>query len=164
MSQASITSLAIGVLILALLIVRQVTTRRLRENYRLMIILGVIGVIEFADFLKGHTGNDSKIIVAVAGSLVLAGAFGVVRALTIRIWRESGQLLIKGSWLTGVLWAIALAAHLGYDYVVIGSSGKDSGALGNSTVLLYLVASLTVQRFVLLSRASRMEAAGHLAG
>ena len=165
MSQASITSLAIGVLILALLIVRQVTTRRLRENYRLMIILGVIGLVEFADFLKGRTGSDSKIIVAVIGSLVLAGVFGVLRALTVRIWRESGQLLIKGSWLTGILWAIAVAAHLGYDYLIVGSSaGKDGTALGNSTVLLYLAVSLTVQRFVLLSRASRMDAAGQLAG
>ena len=166
MSSASITSLVIGIAILALVVARQLTTRRLRENYRLMIILGIIGVIEFADFLKSHTGiDDPKIVVAIVGSLVLAGVFGVVRALTVKIWRESGQLLMKGSWLTGVLWAIAVAAHLGYDYLIVGSSaGKNSTALGNSTVLLYLVVSLTVQRFVLLSRASRMDAAGQLQG
>jgi hypothetical protein len=164
MSQASITTLVIGVAVLALLIVRQLTTRRLRENYRLMIILAVIGVVEFVDFLKNHTGiDDPKIVVAVAGSLVLAAAFGVVRALTVKVWRESGQLLMKGSWLTGVLWAIAVAAHLGYDYLIVGgSAGKNASALGNSTVLLYLAVSLTVQRLILLSRASRMETAGEL--
>jgi len=165
MSQASITTLVIGVVVLALLIVRQLTTRRLRESYRLMIILAVIGVIEFANFLKAHTGvDDPKIVVAVAGSLVLAAVFGVLRALTVKVWRESGQLLMKGSWLTGILWAIALAAHLGYDYLVVGSSaGKNGAALGNSTVLLYLAVSLTVQRLLLLNRASRMDAAGELA-
>jgi hypothetical protein len=164
MSQASITTLVIGVAVLALLIARQLTTRRLRENYRLMIILAVIGVVEFVDFLKNHTGvDDPKIVVAVAGSLILAAVFGVVRALTVRVWRESGQLLMKGSWLTGVLWAIAVAAHLGYDYLVVGgSAGKNASALGNSTVLLYLAVSLTVQRLMLLNRASRMDTTGEL--
>lgn len=41
--------------------------------------------------------------------------------------------------------------------------GKDGTALGNATVLLYLVASLGVQRFILLTRASRLDAAGQLA-
>jgi hypothetical protein len=165
MSQSSIVSLVIGIAVLALVITRQLSTRRLRENYRLMAVLAIIGVVEFADFLKGHTGNDTKIIVAVIGSLVLAAVFGVLRALTVKVWRESGQLLMKGSWLTAVLWAIAVAAHLGYDYLVVGSNaGKNSTALGDSTVLLYLVVSLTVQRLVLLSRASRMEATGELAG
>jgi hypothetical protein len=162
MSSASITSLVIGIAILALLVFRQLRTRRLRESYRLMIILAIIGVIEFADFLKNHTGiDDPKIVVAVVGSLVLAAVFGAVRAPTVKIWRESGQLLMKGSWLTGILWAISVAAHLGYDYLVVGSSaGKNSTALGNSTVLLYLAVSLTVQRLILLSRASRLEGAG----
>jgi hypothetical protein len=165
MSQASITTLVIGVVILALLIVRQLTTRRLRESYRLMIILAVIGVIEFVEFLKNHTGiDDPKIVVAVAGSLVLAAGFGVLRALTVKVWRESGQLLMKGSWLTGVLWAIAVAAHLGYDYLVVGSSaGKNASALGDATLLLYLAVSLTVQRLILLGRASRADAKGELA-
>ena len=116
------------------------------------------------NFLKGHTENDTKIIVAVIGSLVLAAVFGVLRALTVKVWRESGQPLMKGSWLTGVLWAIAVAAHLGYDYLVIGSSaGRNSTALGNSTILLYLAVSLTVQRLILLNRAARMDAAGMFA-
>ena len=161
MSSSSVVSLVIGIAVLALLIARQLRTRRLRENYRLMAILAVIGVIEFANFLKGHTENETKIIVAVIGSLVLAAAFGVLRALTVKVWRESGQLLMKGSWLTGVLWAIAVAAHLGYDYLVVGSdAGKNASALGNSTVLLYLAVSLTVQRLILLTRASRMDVAG----
>lgn len=161
MSSGSITGLVIGLVVLVLLIARQLTTRRLRENYRLMLILAVIGVVEFVSYLKGPSHDDSRIAVALAGSLVIAAVFGVLRAMTVRVWREGGQLLIRGSWLTGVLWALALGAHLGYDYLISGTGGgKDSSALGNSTVLLYLTVSLTVQRFILLSRASRMEAAG----
>ena len=162
MTSGSVASLAVGVLVLGLLITRQVTTRRLRENYRVVLILAVIGVVEFVNYLKGHpVGGDTRITLAVAGSLVIAAVMGVLRALTVRVWRENGQLLICGSWLTGVLWVVAVGAHLGYDYLVIGG-GKDGTAVGNATILLYLVASLGVQRFVLLTRASRMEAAGQL--
>jgi hypothetical protein len=103
--------------------------------------------------------------VAVAGSLVLAAAFGAVRALTVRVWRQGGVLLRKGNWLTAVLWVISFAAHLGYDYVVAGHivSGKNGGNVGDATVLLYLVVTLSVQRYLLMLRAARQEATGRLA-
>ncbi|HUN32037.1 MAG TPA: hypothetical protein VMU95_08445 [Trebonia sp.] len=160
MSNATIDSLVIGIVILGLLIARQLTTRRLRENYRLSIILGIIGLVEFVDFLKTHSTGETRIIEAVAGSLVLAAVMGVLRALTVKVWREGDQLLIKGTWLTAVLWVIAVAAHLGYDYLVVG--GKNGEAVGNATILLYLMVSLTVQRFVMLNRARRLELTGQV--
>ncbi len=163
MSGANITNLVIGVLVLVLLLSRQLVTRRLSESYRLPLILAVIGIIEFANFLKGHPDDDGGIGAAVAGSLVIAAAFGVVRALTVRVWREDGQLLRRGTWLTAVLWVLSLAAHLGYDYLVAGHvAGKNGGNVGDATVLLYLVVTLTIQRFVLLNRVARQEAAGTL--
>jgi hypothetical protein len=164
MSSGSAASLAIGILVLGFLISRQLMTRRLRENYRVFAILAVIGLVEFVNYLHGRAvASDTRITLAVAGSLILAAVMGVLRALTVRVWRDGGgQLLIRGSWLTGILWAIAVGAHLGYDYLVVGG-GKNGTALGNATILLYLCASLGVQRFVLLSRASRMDAASQLA-
>jgi hypothetical protein len=163
-SSANVANLVIGVAVLALLISRQLSTRRLRESYRLSLILGVIGVVQFASFLRGHPRDDGSIVAAVAGSLVIAAVLGVARAVTVRVWRgEDGQLLRKGTWLTAVLWVVALAAHLGYDYLVAGSAtaaGKTGGNVGDATILLYLVVSLTVQRFVLLTRVARREAAG----
>jgi hypothetical protein len=148
------TNLIIGVLVLALLLWRQLVTRRLSESYRLSIILAIIGIVQFADFLNGHPSDHGGIAVAVVGSLVIAAVFGAVRALTVRVWRdESGQLLRKGTWLTAVLWVLSLAAHLGYDDLVAGHiTGKNGGNVGDATVLLYLVVTLTIQRFVLLRR------------
>jgi hypothetical protein len=160
MSQGTLTSLVIGIAVLALLIVRQMSTRRLRDNYRISIILGVIGLIEFVNFLKNQSTGDTRIVEAVAGSLVLAAVMGVLRAMTVRIWRQDGQLLIRGTWLTALLWVIAVAAHLGYDDLVVG--GKNGETIGNATILLYLVVSLTVQRFVMLTRAQRLEVTGQV--
>jgi hypothetical protein len=162
MSSGTVISLVIGIVFLALLIVRQLSTRRLRENYRVPLIIAIIGVIAFVDFLKTRTTSDTHIIEAVVGSLVLAAVMGVLRAATVRVWRDgAGQLLIRGTWLTGVLWVVAVAAHLGYDYVIVGG-GKNGDAVGNATVLLYLAVSLTIQRLVMLTRAQRLEASGGL--
>ena len=166
MSGANVTNLIIGILVLALVLSRQLMTRRLSESYRLSLILAVIGIVEFVEFLNGHPGDDGGIAAAVVGSLVLAAAFGAARAPTVRVWREDGQLLRKGTWLTAALWVLALAAHLGYDYLVAGHiTGENNGGnVGGATVLLYLVVSLTVQRFVLLNRVARQEAAGQVPG
>jgi hypothetical protein len=163
MSNSAVVSLVIGLAVLALVLVRQLSTRRLSESYRLSIILAIIGVVQFVDFLKGHPGNPGGIIAAVAGSLVLAAVFGVARSLTVKVWRQGGQLLRKGTWITAVLWVIAVAAHYGYDDLVAGHvAGQNGSSVGNATVLLYLVISLTVQQFVLLARVKRQEAAGEV--
>ncbi len=161
MSGANLTNLIIGVLVLVLLLSRQLVTRRLSESYRLSLILAVIGIVEFVTFLNGHPHDDGGIAEAVVGSLVIAAVFGAVRALTVRVWREDGPLLRKGPWVTAVLWILSLAAHLGYDDLVAGHiTGKNGGNVGDATVLLYLVVTLTIQRFVLLNRVARQEAAG----
>jgi len=163
MSGANLTNLIIGVVVLMLFLSLQLATRRLSESYRLPIILGVIGIVKLANFLKGHPNNDGGIAEALVGSLVIAAVFGAVRALTVRVWRENGQLLRKGTWLTAVLWILSLAAHLGYDDLVAGHiTGKNGGNVGDATLLLYLVVTLTIQRFVLLNRVARQEASGQI--
>jgi hypothetical protein len=163
MSSADAVSLVIGLAVLALVLFRQLATRRLSESYRMSIIFGVIGAVQFADFLKGHPGNPGGITAAVVGSLVLAGVFGVARAITVRVWRQGGLLMRKGTWVTAILWIVAVAAHYGYDDLVAGHiTGKNGSNVGNATVLLYLVISLTVQQFVLLARVKRQDAAGEV--
>ena len=69
----------------------------------------------------------------------------------------------KGTWITAILWIVAVAAHYGYDDLVAGHiTGKNGSSVGNATVLLYLVISLTVQQFVLLARVKRQDAAGEV--
>ena len=163
MSGSSVTSLVIGLLVLAWVLYRQLMTRRLSDNYRLSIILAIIGAVQFVDFLKGHPGNPGGITAAVVGSLVLAAAFGVARAITVRVWRQGGLLMRKGTWITAILWIVGLAAHLGFDYLVAGHvNGTNGGNVGDATILLYLVVTLTLQQFVLLARVRRQEAEGQV--
>jgi hypothetical protein len=72
----------------------------------------------------------------------------------LKIWLQDGQAWARGNLLTAALWIVALAAPLGYDYLI--GQHKDIGNLGNATVLLYLAVSLAVQRVIVSARAQRL--------
>jgi hypothetical protein len=156
-SSQTVVQLVLGVVILALLVYRQLRARPLRANQRLLLLLLILGAIETYDYFNAGKHSVSAASVALAGSLVLAAVFGAVRAFTVRIWEQDGQPWVQGNALTAALWVVALAAHLGFDYVV--GQHKGIGDIGNATVVLYLVASLGVQRAVMLYRAQRMHLA-----
>lgn len=124
-------NLLIGLAVLALLVYRQLQVRPVRANFRLPLILAVIGVIQLSQFLKTdhHTGT---VFAALAGSLVLAAITGAIRAMTVRVWIQAGQALRQGTWITAVLWIVSLGVHLGYDYLVDGK-GSQSG-LGTASL------------------------------
>ena len=154
MSSQTTPNLVIGVAVLALLIYRQLRARPVRGNQRLVLVLVVIGLIEAVQYMQ-KLHSVSVAIVALAGSLVLAAVFGAARAATVRLWLQDGQPWAQGNLLTAALWVLALAAHLGYDYLV--GQHKDIGGIGTATVILYLAVSLGVQRLIVTLRAQRLD-------
>jgi predicted Co/Zn/Cd cation transporter (cation efflux family) len=164
-------TIVIGLAVLALLLARQVTTRPLSGGYRLPLILVIVGLFEFAafllgggqqlaQFLKGHRSvvtihDGSTVVVALAGSLVIAALSAAVRARTVRLWWQDGQYWRKGTAVTLVLWIASLAAHLLYDDLISRSS--QLRGLGSATILLYFAVSLVIQRMFLGMRASRLD-------
>ena len=153
MNATTTVNLLIGLAVLALLVYRQLQVRPVRANFRLPLILAVIGVIELTQFLKTdhHTGT---VAAALAGSLVLAAITGAIRAMTVRVWIQAGQALRQGTWITAVLWVVSLGVHLGYDYLVDGK-GPQSG-LGTASLTLYFAVTYTIQRFILQAKAQRI--------
>ena len=155
MNSQTLLYLVIGVAVLGLLIFRNLRAQPVRQlNQRLFIILGVIGLIEAYQYLSQHHAGSTGVL-ALVGSLVLATVFGVIRAMTVRVWMKDGQPWSQGNVLTAVLWIVALGAHLGYDAIL--SAHKDISGLGDATVLLYLAVSLAVQRVVIVTRANRLD-------
>lgn len=126
-------------------------------------ILAILGVLQLSHYLSASTHVSGKVTLALVGSALLAIVMGAVRALTVSVWRgNDGQLLRKGTWLTGVLWVVAVAAHLGLDEWVAGSGSSKSGSVADASILLYLAVSFGVQQAVLLRRAQLQEAAGQV--
>jgi len=153
MTSTTVVSIVVGVAVAALLVVRQLRAQPVSTNLRLPLILGIIGLIELTNYLqKHHLG--STVIVALVGSLVLATVLGAARAATVRLWIQDGQPWRKGTWLTGALWVLSLAAHFGFDYLIDPHS-PDGGVAGTS-ILLYLAVTYTVQRLLVQARAQRL--------
>ena len=145
--------LLIGLAVLALILYRQLQLRPVRDTMRLPLIIAIIGVVQLAQFLQ-HGHHGPSVFGALAGSLVIAAVFGVIRAATVRVWVDGGQAWRQGSWLTAALWIVSLGAHLGYDYLVEGK-GAEAG-LGSASLLLYFGVTFTIQRLILIARAQRI--------
>jgi hypothetical protein len=150
-----LTNVVLGVAVLGLLIYRQLVARRVSaSSLRLTLILGVIGIIEAVNYLSKHHGG-ALTIAALAGSLVLAVVFGLLRAVTVKVWIKDGVAWTQGNWLTALLWVVAVAAHLGYD--ALFDHHKGTSGVGSATIVLYLAFSLAVQRGLVLLRARRLD-------
>lgn len=154
MKSTDVVNVVVTVAILVWILARQLRPQPARINTPLVLVLGVIGVVETATFLSGHGHGGGKAYAGLVGSLALAVVLGGIRAYTMRIWIQDGQLWRQGNWLTGGLWIVSLAIHFGYDYLVDGK-GADAG-LGGATALLYFAVTYTVQRYVVLARGQRM--------
>lgn len=152
----NVTEIVIGVAVVILLLARQVQKRSVREDSRplIFLVLAVVGLVEAGQFVKTHPVGSQAVLLAVA-SLVVAAIFGVIRAYTMRLWRESGQLFRQGNVLTIVLWLVAIGIHFGID-ALIDSSAKG---LSTSTLLLYLAVTLGVQQMVVRYRAAQLSRA-----
>jgi hypothetical protein len=157
-SSADVTNIVIGVAVVALVIYRQGVTRPVRERSaaRLVLILGIIGVVEMVNASKAHHLGPSTIGWIVVGLLIGAG-LGAARAATTRVWRDAnGTAWRRGSVLTAALWIVSLAAHFGIDALIDHST--TAKGLGSADILLYLAVSLGVQREVIRLRAARVPA------
>lgn len=149
----NVSEIVIGAAVLIYVLARQVQKRSVKEDSRplIFLVLAVLGVIEAGQFIKAHPVG-SEAILLTAASLAIAAVFGVIRAFTVRLLRENGQLFRQGNAVTILLWIVAIAIHIGGD-TLIDSSAKG---LSTSTLLLYLAVSLGVQQVVVRYRATQL--------
>jgi hypothetical protein len=158
------TDIVLGVVVLALLIYRQVIARPVSaRGLQIVVILAVIGLVQTVGYFDKYHAADGT-YAALGGSLVLAAIFGALRSATVRLWIQDGQAWQKGNWLTGLLWAVALGAHLGYDALVAGGHAHGGPSVGDATVVLYLAVSLGIQRVIIQQRVNRLMPGGSVPG
>jgi hypothetical protein len=157
-------TIALDVLIAVYVLNRQ---RRIRPvprvlNFRLPMILGVIGLIDLLGYTDKHhvTGRDYAWVLAtlVVGALILGG----IRALTVKVWTSNQWVVRQGTWVTIGLWVLSLALHFVSD---VGAAHNGAGNFEASSFLLYLAVTYGVQNYVVHRRAQPLwDALGPQAG
>src|SRR5580658_5210256 len=145
-------SYAVGALILILVLLRQVRVRPVARVFqpRLPVVLGVIGLFEMFSYAGNHhVSGDAWLW--VLGTLVVGGlGLGVLRGLSMRVWKGNGWVLRQGNAITMGLWLVSLLVHF------VGDSGQShAGAAGleGASFLLYLGVTLCAQYYVVYRRA-----------
>jgi hypothetical protein len=156
--------LLVDTVVVAWLLLRQRSIRRVRANLNVPVLLSVFGVVQFFRFTQTHSLSVAQVVL-VLGSLAVAGtALGVLRASTVQIWRAPGTLRVqgplvsRGTWATVALLAASVGLHLAVGVGVVALGGPWGAAAGS--LLLYLAVTMGVQRATVRHRALRMVAAG----
>ena len=142
---SSAVNIAIGLLVLAWIIYGQLRRKPLGGKTRLGLILAVIGLVETWNFLQ-HTHVAGRDVALAALSIAIGLGLAVVRARTVRIWADQGNVWQQGTWVTGLLWVVGLGQHLLLDTLV-------APGLGSVSLLLYFGVIIYAQRLVVLGRA-----------
>ncbi|MGC4112401.1 MAG: hypothetical protein QM747_18670 [Nocardioides sp.] len=152
-------NLIVGVLVLGFILWRQLQPRAVREDqpYRLMLVLGVIGVVDLVGFAGSHRVTPVAWAL-LAVSLGIGAAFGVTRGALVHIWRRDGVLVRQGNAVTAMLWIAGLVVHVLVDVLINGVDHAASG-IGADAILLYLGVALAAQRYMTLNRAERLAVA-----
>lgn len=160
MNSQSLLSIAIAVVALVLIIVRELREKPVREEKGLrgVLILALIGLYQLAQYIDKSGSRVSAYAVGfLLVGFVSACFFGWLRAREMHVWRDKGQLMSQGNWLTIVWWVVALAVHLGIEFYssrVLKVAGSDG--LASASIVLYIALSLGVQKYVLLERGKGM--------
>jgi predicted metal-dependent HD superfamily phosphohydrolase len=141
----SIGNIVIGLLVLAYIIGKQVTKQPLSAKTRLGLILAAVGLVETWNFIQ-HTHVADRDLALVAASIVIGLGLAVLRARTVRVWADQGNVWQQGSWVTAALWVVGIGQHLLVDSLVASALGADS-------LLLYFGVVIFAQRQVVLARA-----------
>jgi hypothetical protein len=154
--QSPYASIAIAVLVVALVCVRQLRTSPIREERGLVlyVLVFALGVLQTVTFLQHHS-IGAAVLTLVLASLLVGLGLGALRGRLVHLWRVNGQLLRRGNAWTIGLWVIGLAIHLSIDLVGAGLD-KSAEGFASSTILLYIGLALGAQRFVLLRRAKTL--------
>jgi hypothetical protein len=142
------SNILIAVVVLAWVLSRQLSVRRLQERSRVGLILLLIGVIETAHFLSSHSLAARDVVLLIASAAVGCG-LAVVRAFTVRIWADQGEVLRQGTVWTAALWLVSIGQHLLLDSLV------SVDGLAQTSLLAYFGLVLLVQQTVLVDRARK---------
>ena len=142
----------IALAVLGLVLYRQLRARPVgeRQLYTVPAVLAVIGLAQGGLPDDAHPAPSAALL---AGEAVAAVAFGALRAVTVRLWRESdGGLWRRGTGWTVAAWLVSILSRVGF----IAAGHALGLKLGSNLFLLFLALTLIVQNLLVVWRGRRV--------
>jgi hypothetical protein len=142
----------VWVALAAVVIARQFKPRAIRPAAMigLPLVAGYLG----AQQLLGAPPADPRAVALLAVNLGLGAAMGVVRGVTVRIWRDPAQgWMMQGTLVTLAAWVVSIGLKLGLGFA-------DHAAFSSSELGLLLAATFGAQSLVVWARMAGLVPAG----
>lgn len=157
MGSEQTTAILINVAIYAALIVfiiyRQMSARPLRVA--LLVLLPALLALFAVQQIAGARVTVTAELVAILGiNVVLSVVLGLWRGATFRLWNDSGGVMIRGTVLTLVTWAVLIATRLPSIVVSHAQNYPQGFVIGE--LLLALAITFAAQNVVIWLRAGRV--------
>lgn len=147
-SSSSLASEIIGYAVLVYVLYLQRQKRALKTKLMLPLILVALGLSSVISSAEVKPISELQMMTLVGLLLFDAIGLGIVRALTVNLWKEDGVLLRQGSWVTVILWIVGVAIHEGALHAV---------HMNSSSLVLYMGTTLLAQRVTLENRKPKMK-------
>lgn len=143
---SSLEGVLIGLVVAALVIVRQFGTRPVLSAWMVLVPLGLayFGATNF-------TALDAAGLALLSVNTSLGIGLGVMRGMTFRLWTDdSGRALMQGTLVTLLFWVLTIGVKLGLS-VLERQSGLSS-ASNTAVQLIPVAATLAAQNLVVYLR------------
>lgn len=153
MSASTLTDVAVGVGVVALVLVRQFRPQQVDHDKRWWLLPAILVFVA----LRQHgllDENHRAMSVLLIGAELLAGLLmGAGWAWTTKVWNEpDGSTWTRGTKTTATVWVVGLLVRFG----VAGLGALAGVSLGSGAMLLALASSLLVRSGVVAWRAGRI--------
>lgn len=152
----------IWVILLLWIFMRQIRPRPVSRHLRGPLLLVAIGIVNFAGSVlpagPGAGPNPAAVTVTSLSPmgfavLIVGVLLGVARGVTVRVWSEGATVMRQGTWITVLLWLVAVGVRLAADLTgTIGTSGVGQPAY----LFFYLALSLAAQQLTVAERARKV--------
>lgn len=147
-------NVAIYVALIAFVLYRQMSARPLRGR-RLVLFPAALGVFGLQQLARQPIAMDVGAVVLLVAGLVVGLVAGLWRGTTFRLWSDAGLVLVKGTAMTLVTWAVLIVLRL--PFVFLGQSANHPQGFAVGELLLSLAVTFAAQNVVVWARAKRLK-------
>ncbi|MEU6171790.1 DUF1453 domain-containing protein [Streptantibioticus parmotrematis] len=154
---SGLANIVVIVAVVALVIVRQVRPRRVKDGRSLWILPAVLLYLALREHGIVDAHHEAVSVGLLAGELLIGVGMGVVWAFTSRIWRDQdGVVWTKGTKATAAAWAGGIALRIG-----LAAVGAMMGVhQGEGATMLALAGTLLIRTGLVVWRARELEPVG----
>lgn len=146
-------NVAIYLALIAFVLYRQMSAQPLRGR-RLVLFPAALGLIGLQQLARQPLAMDVGGVALLVAGLVIGLAAGLWRGTTFRVWADAGRVMVKGTAMTLVTWAVLIVIRLPFAF--LGQTANHPQGFVVGELLLALAVTFAAQNVMVWARVKRL--------